>query len=906
MINTSSINGGTVASAAITGGTVTNATITGGSESNLTISAATVTNSNINSTPIGSSVASTGNFTTLGANSLSVTGKATSATTVDADANTTLTTKDYVDANSRDILNAQPFIMYNSSTLTNAKQLAALPGLTVNAATVSLNRGYSNTWTADQSFDGSGNGITVANNAQVGGTISANKGIFSADNATTVDIAHTGTNGGTAALNITTSEPDNVNSIRSTGSVMMQDAIGQSAPINWIDGNSLASWAGLFIDIHNTANSGYGIFSVMEGTGNAGYFWNMNAAPLYPSVDVLSDNGDALKAVSNNPNKYSLIVGDPINPSGSAQFNSPAIFNSSITGTDATFTGQAYSAQTQNSDPLNTLTTKYYVDSHIPILAVKPELTLTSNTLFGINFNNSNLWLASQSFSSIAVTGKATSASTVPTDPYNTLATKDYIDIYAVDLLNQQPFLMYSSSTLTNAKQLTAGAGLTVNTSTVSLNTNNANNWTASQTFTSNNTLVSSIYAKNTNGGTALYVESNGSNEAAYIASSNIDKPALNVFGTTTAQGDLTLTGNQYLYGNFEVTGSTSLQSTTITGGNIDNTVIGSITPNTGNFTNITANKGTITNSNQNENALFVNSTNNITSGGTAIQAASNGSNPTVSVTNNNWQNGGMAIDATGDIHSQGNLSITDGSGIGNQGNLWVDYNAIIANNLDVFGKATSSSTDVADPGITLTTKDYVDTQLNGLFSNSHTWTADQTFNSAHINGGAINGTPIGNTSASTGNFTNLTASNGTITNLNNTTIGNTSAAAASFTNVKANNVDVAQNLTASAGTITNLNNTTIGNTAPMAAWFTNAQATNANVTNNLTASAGTITNLNNSTIGNTSAAAASFTNINANNVDVAQNLTASAGTITNLNNTTIGNTAPMAAWFTNAQATNA
>ncbi|MCX6155596.1 MAG: hypothetical protein NT007_15695 [Candidatus Kapabacteria bacterium] len=351
--------------------------------------------------------AQNGTFTTnltvngnINGNTLSLSGKATSASTQNADAGTTLTTKDYVDS--------------------HIPTFAVKPELTLTSNTLfGINFNNSNTWTAAQTFNGTGNGISVANNANVGGTVSANKGIFFANNATTVDIAHTGTNGGTAALNVSTTEPDNVYALRSNGSALMQDITGQTAPIQWIDGNSDVSWAGLVIDIHSPTNSGYGIYSVMEGTGNAGYFTSINPAPLYPSVEVTSDFGDALRAVSNNASKYSLIVGDPINPSGSSQFNSPAIFNSSITGTDATFTGKAYSAQTQNSDPINTLTTKYYVDSHIPILAVKPELTLTSNTLFGINFNNQNTWSANQTFATAAINGGTIANDLISSSTFN-------------------------------------------------------------------------------------------------------------------------------------------------------------------------------------------------------------------------------------------------------------------------------------------------------------------------------------------------------------------------------------------------------------------------------------------------------------------------------------------------------
>ena len=149
-----------------------------------------------------------------------------------------------------------------------------------------------------------------------------------------------------------------------------------------------------------------------------------------------------------------------------------------------------------------------------------------------------------------------------------------------------------------------------------------------------------------------------------------------NVVGSVTGNltGNVTgdVTGN--VTGNVTSTGTSSFSSIAVTGGNINNTVIGSITPSTGNFTNLTA---------------------------TAI----NGAIGTISRNTAQFSSieaGSITVDSTLDSNNVGTGSLVIAGGAG------IAKNVNVGGNLTVSGRAQASSPQSPQD---LTNKIYVDDQ---------------------------------------------------------------------------------------------------------------------------------------------------------------------------------------------------
>jgi hypothetical protein len=215
-------------------------------------------------------------------------------------------------------------------------------------------------------------------------------------------------------------------------------------------------------------------------------------------------------------------------------------------------------------------------------------------------------------------------------------------------------------------------------------------------------------------------------------------------------------------------------------------------------------------------------------------------------------------------------------------------------------------------------------TQVSGLGTMSV-----QNANNVAISGGAINGTSVGATTASTGAFTTLDASG-------NATVGGTLGVTgtSTFTGLISANGGVSGAVTSSSVTITGgtINNTAIGGTTPDTGAFTTLSASsnatvggtlgvtgastftglitgNGGYTGAVTSSSVTLTGgtINGVTIGGTTAAAGTFTNLTAStsaNFSPTGAVTISPGTAGSMDNMAIGGVTPRAGAFTTISAT--
>ena len=211
----------------------------------------------------------------------------------------------------------------------------------------------------------------------------------------------------------------------------------------------------------------------------------------------------------------------------------------------------------------------------------------------------------------------------------------------------------------------------------------------------------------------------------------------------------------------------------TITGGNIDGTTIGATTPAAGTFTTATA-------------TSFVGPlTGNVTGGVTGNVLGNLTGNvtsaPGLSTFNNVTVTGTLTADLTGDVTGDINGDVT-GDVTGNvTGNLTGDVYAS-----DGTSKVLESGTNGTDATFT--------GDVTGDVTGNVTSTGTSTFSTVDINGGAIDGTTVGATSATTGAFTTLTASGtSTLTTvdinggaIDGTTVGSSSPSTGAFTTLSA------------------------------------------------------------------------------------------------------------------------
>ncbi len=410
----------------------------------------------------------------------------------------------------------------------------------------------------------------------------------------------------------------------------------------------------------------------------------------------------------------------------------------------------------------------------------------------------------------MALTAKATSASTVAGDPGNTLVTKDY--------LAAGNLAVTTDATLT-------GDGTTGNP--LGIDVANANTWTATQTLPA----------------TAAQGD-------ALIASTNS--------GTTTINAARIGTG---------LTDAQVNDNLTINGGTVDATPIGATTPSTGAFTTVDA-SGKITSASTagGDPGNTVVTKDYLTTGvlGVSTDATMTGDGTTgsplgIDLSNANTWTGTQTLPATAaqgdaliasvnsgsttinDAHVADALTISggtiDNSPIGATTPSTGAFTTIAGASMSLTGKATSASTVVGDPGNTLVTKDFLGTAgsaavttdatlvgdgttgnaLGINLANSNTYTAAQLLPAsgtqgdnliAAVNAGTttINAVRIGNGLTDAQVNDALTISGGTI---NNTPIGASTPSTGAFTTINGTSLALTAKAT-SASTVSGDAGTTL------------------------------------------------------------------------------------------------
>jgi hypothetical protein len=201
--------------------------------------------------------------------------------------------------------------------------------------------------------------------------------------------------------------------------------------------------------------------------------------------------------------------------------------------------------------------------------------------------------------------------------------------------------------------------------------------------------------------------------------------------------------------------------------GSTNNSSLGGLTLTGANLTNITT--GTV----DTDLGLSGNGTGNVT-----ISSVANISNTTTSTSSTTGAlvvAGGAGI--TGNINVAGNANITGEATFGNT--------VSITGNLSA---PTGQFTDISATG-------------NANIGNASITTASVTnlsSGNAVVTGGSIDATPIGATTPSTGDFTDLHAANAQFDSINNTPIGNAIASTGAFTTLTANGITTITNATQS------------------------------------------------------------------------------------------------------------
>lgn len=390
----------------------------------------------------------------------------------------------------------------------------------------------------------------------------------------------------------------------------------------------------------------------------------------------------------------------------------------------------------------------------------------------GISHANANRWTVPQTFTtvigdSLALSSRATSASTTAGDAGNTLVTKDFVTAPGNVAVGTDPSL--------------TGNGTTA--SPLAINLSNTNSWSGAQTF------ATAII----NGG-AINATPIGGAAPSSGAFTTIDGASLSLSGratsASTAAGDpgntlvtkdfVTAGGNVAVGTNPTLTGNgttatplginlsnantwganQTFTTATINGGAINSTPIGAATPSSGAFTTIVG--ATLSLSGKATSASTV-----AGDGGTTLVTKDFVTAP-----------GNVAVTVNGTLTGNGTTGSPLGINLANS-NTWTagqTFTTINAGSLALSGKAVSASTVAGDAGTTLVTKDFVTAPGNvavttnatitgngttgspiGInLSNANSWGANQTFTTATINGGAINATPIGSATPSSGAFTTI------------------------------------------------------------------------------------------------------------------------------------------------------
>jgi hypothetical protein len=208
-----------------------------------------------------------------------------------------------------------------------------------------------------------------------------------------------------------------------------------------------------------------------------------------------------------------------------------------------------------------------------------------------------------------------------------------------------------------------------------------------------------------------LYIDGIGYIDSVVITGGTIDDTVIG--GTTPAAADFTnvgLTGNLSVTGTSTLTGTTTITTADINSGNIDNTVIGNTTPVAATFTTATTtgqaalatvniDGGTIDNT-------TIGNTTPVAITGTLITATTNFSGPLIGAVTGNVT-GNVTGDLTGDV--TGNITASSGSSTFND----VTINGTLNMDAATTATITNLSTPVASGDAA--SKGYVDTEIASL-----------------------------------------------------------------------------------------------------------------------------------------------------------------------------------------------
>ena len=856
-INANAINSGTLGNGGVTLAIGSFGSITGTlGDSNIT-DVLTVNGGTINNTPIGNLTPSTGIFTnTTSTNSTSTNLFATNATinnlTVTGAAPSNFTNLSWTNATGTNTTSTNLFatngtftngvmtngtvsnLTFTNGTSSNWFGFATASGTTLNAITGRINNFTSNNVILT---GGTINGISI-------GAVTPSTGIFT--NTTSTNSTSTNlfaTNATIANLTVTGAAPSNFTNLSWTNATGTNTTSTNLFASNFTATNSTLA---------NATSTGWFGFATASGTSLFASAISVNGSSVC-LLDGTNCRAQTLQSATNNgattTNTLGL-YGGFIAASSTVTSTFTVLGSTSLQG--LTFT---------NGTSNNWLGFATASGTNINALnAFLANLNSTNATTInlGVSGNVSTNLLpnadAALSLGSSALRWNGVFANTTSTNATSTNLFATNATISNLTLNGSTP------SSFTNVLWTNATGTNTTSTNLF------ATNFRATNEIVTNSTISNLVFTVATGtsvtttnlavtGGLSLpnnsVTDAMVSNTLTIDATGNINAGAIN--SGTLGNGGVTLAlGN---FGGITGTlGDTNVaDNLTINGGTINNSPIGAVTPSTGVFTNVT-------------------STNSTSTGWFGFATASG---TTLNARNSNLNNL-VWVNATGTNTTSTNLFATNGTFTNG-----VMTNGTISNLTFTNGTSSNWFGFAVASGTTLNV-------LNGTVNNFIS-------SNATISGGSINGTPIGNSVASTGIFTNTTSTNSTSTNLfaTNATIQNltvTGAAPSNFTNLSWTNATgtnttstnlFASNFMATNGTLVNVTST---------GWlgFATASGTNVNALNaffaslnspNATLSGGTINGM---AIGGTVASTGIFTNTTSTNATTT-NLAVSGNVNTNL-----------------------
>ncbi|HVZ41926.1 MAG TPA: hypothetical protein VHI13_21775, partial [Candidatus Kapabacteria bacterium] len=655
-------------------------------------------------------------------NSLTLTGKATSASTALGDPGNTLVTKDY---------------LATLSTLP-ASANATLVGDGTVPNPLGINLAHPNTWTATQTLPttaGQGDALIASTNAGSTTIIDARV----ADNLTI--------NGGTinnTPIGAATPSTGAFTSISGTGLAL--SGKGTSASTVAADPGSTLVTKDFVTNPGNVAVStnatitGNGTTATPLGVNLA----NPNTWTGTQTLPVTGVQGDALISSTNagtttinaprigngltdaQVNDNLTINGGTVNntPIGATTPSTGAF--TTVNGTSLSLTAKGASASTVAADPGNTLVTKDFVTAPGNV-AVSTNATITGNGTtgnpLGVNLANANTWTGTQTLPTTAAQGDALIAST------NNGTTTINAPRIGNGLTDAQvnDNLTINGGTVNNtpigATTPSTGAFTTVNGTSLSLTAKG----TSASTIAADpgNTLVTKDFVT-APGNVAVSTNATmtGDGTTGNPLGVNLANPnswtGTQTLPTTAAQGDALIASTNN--GTTTIVDARVADNLTINGGTVNNTPIGATTPSTGAFTTV------------NGTSL------SLTAKGTSASTVAADPGNTLVTKDFVTAPGNVAVSTNATMTGDGTTGNPLGVNLANP-NTWTGTQTLpttAAQGDALIASTNNGTTTINAPRIG-----------NGL-------TDAQVNDNLTINGGTVDNTPIGATTPSTGAFTTV------------------------------------------------------------------------------------------------------------------------------------------------------